>query len=867
MKKLFSVTLAVIMTMLLLVPVASALSGKLDKDIAAETRQIAVDIESEGVVLLKNEDNVLPLEGKKINVFGAGSIVPFFGGAGSGAVTTEDPVDFYEALDTAKIEYNTELKALYEKNCKGNEVIKTDNTVLNNLIQLIAAKSSLDEMPVSKLTDSVMNNAVSFSDTAVIVISRTSRETSDLDEETLRLTSDEKALVEKVTSAFENVIVLFNTGNIMEMGWLDEYDSIKAAALIWIPGEFGMEGVGKILSGEVTPSGRLADTVAYKPTDHPSSQCFGDHGYQGADEYYVEYLEGIYIGYRYFETFAPDKVQYPFGYGLSYTSFEKTNASFTNDGEKITASVTVTNTGSRSGKEVVELYYSAPYINGGIEKSAINLGTFTKTKILAPGESETVTLTLKISDMASYDYKNEEAWVLDTGDYNIFLSDNVRTHYASYTLNIPEKIVNKYDSKTGVEIKNLFSQANGGFTVLSRADKDSTYPVCRTLTASDDIKNADALPKEKAEGEAPKMGVKYDKTITLKDVSEDESLWDAFLDQLTLEEMTLMVINGGYETQGIERLGIPATMDNDGPSSVKGRNGQLYVDCGTAYPCETAIACTWNTELAEIHGQGVGKEAKDIGTDIWYAPAVTIHRNPMAGRNFEYFSEDPVISAKMAAAIIRGANKEDLVTTIKHFAMNEQETHRNGIFTWADEQTMREIYLKAFEEPIKEANPVGLMSAYNRIGTSWCGGNKALLTDLLRTEWGFEGFVVSDYSTNMTGTGYMNPVLAVYAGNDTILTGLYSFSKPSHVIAVQTAYYRDPVGFGNALRSACKNLCIAKMHTNAFLHPERTFDSSLQSTLVKPEDWNLEFPYIWSIIRYVFNNLANVVIYALRFIM
>ena len=866
MKRIISVLLVVILTAVILSPCASALSGKLDKKIAAETRQIAVDIESEGVVLLKNEDNVLPLEGKKVNVFGAGSVCPFFGGAGSGAITTDDPVDFYEALETCGIEFNSELRSLYEKNCKGNNVIKTDNTVLNNLIQLMAAKSSLDEMPVEKLSDSVMENAVSFSDTAIIMISRTSRETSDLDEETLRLTAEEKALVEKVTAAFTNVIVLFNTGNIMEMGWLDDYDSIKAAALIWIPGEYGMEGVGKVLSGEVTPSGRLADTVAYKPTDHPSSECFGDHEYDGG-EYYVEYLEGIYIGYRYFETFAPEKVQFPFGFGLSYTSFEKSNVKFSSDKESITASVTVTNTGSRSGKEVVELYYSAPYIKGEIEKSSINLAGFEKTKLLAPGESQTLTLSLKISDMASYDCKNEQAWVLDAGDYTVFLSDNIRNHFASYTYNIAERIVNKYDSRTGTEIKNLFESAYSGYTILSRADAEGTYPACRVLKKTDEIKNADKLPSVEKNGTAPLKGVKYDKTIMLRDVYEDESLWDKFLDQLTLDEMTLMVINGGYETQGVERLGIPATMDNDGPSSVKGRNGQLYVDCGTAYPCETCLACTWNTELAEVHGEGVGKEAKDIGTDIWYAPAVTIHRNPMAGRNFEYFSEDPVISAKMASAIIRGANKQNLVTTIKHFALNEQETHRNGIFTWADEQAMREVYLKAFEEPIKEANPVGVMSAYNRIGTSWCGGNKALLTDLLRNEWGFEGFIVSDYSTNFTGTGYMSPVLAVYAGNDTILTGIYALNKPSHVLAVKNAYYRDPVGFGTALRNACKNLCIAKMRTNAFLHPEKTYDSSLSGSLVQPEDWNYEFPYIISILRYIFNNIANIVIYGLRYIM
>lgn len=864
--KLLSLAMAAVILLSVALPTVSATSGNIDPDIIAETSQTAVELESEGIVLLKNEDNVLPLEGKKINIFGAGSVCPFLGGAGSGAITTDDPVTFYEALDAEGIEYNTELRKLYEKNCGSNEMPKTDNTVINNLLQLVLAKNSLEEMATRKLTDSVMARAAEFSDTALIMISRTSAENKDLTADVLRLSKTEKELVEKVTSTFENVVVLFNTGNIMEMGWLNEYDSIKAAAMIWIPGEFGMTAVARMLCGKVNPSGKLADTVAYKVEDHPSTECFGSNRYKGG-EYYVEYLEGIYVGYRYFETFAKDKVQYPFGYGLSYTSFDRQLIGSSTSGGKITAKVKVINTGKRSGKDVVQLYYSAPYYVGGLEKSAICLGGFAKTRLLAPGESETVTVSFDINDMASYDRADRQAWVLEKGEYKIYAASDIREHYGEFTYTLGKDKVIKTDSATGAEIKNLFDDVYGGYTILSRSDPEGTYPQFRALTASDAVKNSDKLPDPMTEGEAPKTGVKYDKTITLRDVYEDESLWDAFLDQLTLDEMTMLVIDGGYETHGVERLGIPHTMDNDGPSSVKGRNGLLYTDCGTAYPCETAIACTWNYPLAEKMGEGVGKEAEDMGTDIWYAPGVNIHRNPMAGRNFEYFSEDPVISGKMASAIISGCASQGLVTTIKHFVLNDQESNRAGIYTWADEQTMREIYLKAFEIPIKETKCCGIMSAFDRLGTVWCGASSALLNDLLRTEWGFEGFVVSDYSSNFTGTGYMNPVLAVYNGNDTILTGIWALNKPSHVAAIKLAYRRDPIGFGKALREACKNLCIAKMQTRAFLHPEKVYDDSLAASLQKPSDWNFEFPYAFSALRYVLNNMMNVVLWLLRYVL
>ncbi len=349
MKKLTAVLLAFTLLITALPLQAAARSGKLDDVIAAETQATAVEIEEEGVVLLKNEDNALPLGDKRVNVFGAGSVQPFYGGAGSGAVTTDDPVTFYEALDAAGIAYNTELKALYERHVR-SFTPKTDNTVINNLLQLALARSALDEMPVKYLTGSIMARAEAYSETALLVISRTSAEGRDLKPETLQLSAEEEKLVKAVTAAFDEVIVLFNTGNLMEMGWLEEYDSIKAAMLLWIPGEYGFEGAAKVLAGAVSPSGRLADTAAYHAADHPSTAYFGTHQYDTGD-YYTEYSEGIYVGYRYFETFAPEQVQFPFGYGLSYTSFEKTEAAFSVEDEKITAQVTVTNTGFRAGKK------------------------------------------------------------------------------------------------------------------------------------------------------------------------------------------------------------------------------------------------------------------------------------------------------------------------------------------------------------------------------------------------------------------------------------------------------------------------------------------------------------------------------------
>ena len=864
MKKVLCIILALIIAAGTLSVIASALSGNVAEDVVKFSKKAAIDAEAEGIVLLKNDDKCLPLKGKKLNIFGIGSVYPFMGGAGSGAITSDNPTTFYEALDDAGIEYNSELRELYEANIGTNEMPKTDNTVINNLLQVMLSIDSLTEMPVSKLTDGIMKNAVAYSDTAVLFISRTSAEGSDLSADTLRLSETERQLVDKVAKAFRNVIVIFNIGNVMQMDWLEDYDSIKSAAIVWIPGEFGFTAVADMLAGKVNPSGKLADTISYNVEDHPSGECFGSYEYSGSSGHYVEYMEGIYVGYRYFETFAPEKVQFPFGYGLSYTKFSKTVTGTDFSSGKIRVTFRVKNTGSVSGKDTVQVYYSAPYKKGGTEKSAVCLGGFAKTKLLAPGESQKLTVEFAAADMASYDYKKAEAWVLEAGNYKIIAANDVKDRIAAFTYRVGSDKVMKKDRVTGTEIKNLFDDSYSGFKILSRADEKGTYPEFVQREASEAVKNADTLPEPVKEGKAPKTGARYDRTITLRDVYEDESLWDAFLDQLTVDEMAHLVSDGGYGTAGVKRLGIPDTMDNDGPSSVKGRNGLLYTDSGTAYPCETAIACTWNTEIAKRIGVAVGKEAEDIGTDIWYAPAVNTHRNPRGGRNFEYFSEDPLISGKMAAAMINGCSSEGLVVTLKHFALNDQESHRNGIFTWADEQTMREIYLKAFEIAVKESDCGGIMSAYNRIGADWCGGKSALLIDLLRKEWGFEGFVVSDFTSNITGSGYMSPVIGVYNGNDTILTGIKFVLLPSHIAAVKLQYARDPIGFGTALRERCKELCVAKMKTRAFLDTEKKYDDSYLGALVPVSEWKFEFPYTFSAFRYLLNNITYTVIYGLR---
>ena len=799
-----------------------AASELISNETTAKSIEIAKQIESEGIVLLENEDDILPLKNKKVNVFGAASCsIAFAGAAGSGAVRSSDAIDFYDALDNAGIEYNKDLYRAYASHAGTLLDLGIISYVITVLKQFFGGGQS--EMPAWQISDKMMKEAAEYSDTAIIVIGRVGTEMKDLSVEQLNLDDDEIDMIEKVCGTFSDVIVIFNISNIMDMSWLEDYDSIKAAMIMWLPGEVGTDSVGKVLTGEVNPSGKLADTISYDIEDHPASENFGSYTYKGVigiPKYFVNYCEGIYIGYRYFETFAPEKVMYPFGYGLSYTDFDWTVKSFDFDKDKITVKVDVKNTCDASGKDVVQIYFSAPYYEGGIEKSAIELAAYAKTKDLVPNDSQTLEISFDIEDMASYDSEAEEAWVLDKGEYKIHIAHDVRNFEKTYTYNVPEKVVYKTDSASGNEIKNLFEFTEGDLTYFSRSNPKETYPAPPVnYKATTEVLNSDKRPDPVTEGEAPKTGVEYDSgVITLSDVEKDETLWDAFLDQLTVNEMISLIADCGYETTGLDRLGIPGTSDNDGPSCIKGEGGLLYSECGLAFPVATALACTWNDELAEEFGNIIGEEGVQLGTHVWYAPGCNLHRSPQGGRNNEYYSEDPLLSGKMSAAVTRGVQSHGIIVTVKHFTANDQETNRqsNGLYTWLNEQSLRELYLEPFELSVKEGGAKGIMSAYNRIGAQWCGGSRALLVDLLRNEWGFDGFVITDASIDLTGEGYLDPALAVYARNSGILTMLYVVSAPQTIISMKLAYAKDPIGFGNALRLCVYDICRMKIQSNAF---------------------------------------------------
>ncbi|MBM7650960.1 glycoside hydrolase family 3 N-terminal domain-containing protein [Neobacillus cucumis] len=853
-----------------------ASSGNLETPATkAAASKVAKQIEDEGIVLLKNVKNTLPLKapnkkGIKVNVFGTGTIDPFYGGGGSGAIKSDNIVSFYNSLDAAGISYNSNL---HEKYNNWYAEHKTDGTSSGEggATGMFLSSAAHAEMPMTEISGSDWQSYQDYSDTAVVMISRSGSEGSDLKKNDLKLQQNEAAMLSKVTANFKNVIVLLNISNTLEMGWLSQDETltysnsngiqtittalgdssktsttnapayfidsskITSAAIIWSPGEVGMKSVGEVLTGAVNPSGKLADTVAYDVESAPSYQNFGDYAYadnaNSARKYFhVDYKEGIYVGYRYYETFGKQKeVQYPFGYGLSYTNFSQHVVSFDQNHDTITLQVKVRNTGNTAGKDVVEVYYSAPWKAGQVEKSSIDLAAYAKTKELQPGEAQTLTIQYATTDMASYD-KNEGdgAYVMDTGKYEIMIGSDVEHTTSVGSYNLAKKRVLDKDNKTGTTIKNLFQNDTTykGMTTLSRASTKATYPASPSgnETLADygvDPSTIHTLPTTTSDKtNAAKQGVSYDKVITLQDVYKDHSLWDKFLDQLTLDEMIDLIANDGYQTAGLDKYGIIATTDNDGPAAVKGTNGFNYTDSGVAWPVETAVASTWNTNLAKDMGVAVGQEAKDLGTQVWYAPAMNTHRSPMGGRNFEYYSEDPVIAGNTGAAVVAGAKSKGLVVTIKHFVANDQETHRddNGVFTWVDEQALREVYLKPFEISIKEGGAMGIMSSFNSLGQTWAGASKPLLTDLARKEWGFNGFVVTDFFqyTWKTNTNYMSPVLAVYAGNDAMLSGVYAWQKPD-VIATMTAQYnQDPVNFGNAMRTAVKNICTMKMSTSKF---------------------------------------------------
>lgn len=804
------------------------------------SKDLVTEIQEEGTVLLENKDQTLPLKkSSKVNIFGISSVAVTYGGSGSGAADESKNVNLQQGLESVGFEVNSELTDFYKENLPKKEG--------GNIFSLNGGDYNIYEPAQDKYSEELLANAKNFSDTALVVISRNGGEGADLpqnmaeyqqgdkDKHYLELQDVEKDMLKTVTENFDKVVVLVNSSNAMELGFLEDA-GVDAALWIGGPGSTGLTGVANILAGEVNPSGRLVDTYAYDLESNPTYWNTGDFSYTnisyekmpwGAKEpqtfnyKFVNYQEGIYLGYRYYETRFVDNatgkmdeaaydrtVQYPFGYGLSYTNFDKEITSMKEAGDKIEVTVKVTNTGDVAGKDVAQIYYTAPYTAGGIEKSHVVLAGFDKTKTLEPGQSDNLTIAFDRDDLASYDYKTEKAYVLDAGKYEIKLMNNAHDVIDSETYTVASKEVRKQRSSDKAEVTNAFEYAIGEIKYLSRNDWAGTEQTERTkdqeasAQVAEEIDNKNFRIDENSETPVNNVATK-DNNLRLVDLvgaDYDDERWDKLVAQMSVDEMTKLIGFGGYATGAVKSIDKPAVVDLDGPAGI---NGIFQGIKGIQYNSEVVVASTWNTDLAEKMGDAFAKEALAHGIVGLYAPAVNIHRSPFSGRNFEYYSEDPLISGKMASALVAKALENGVYTFTKHFALNDQEDNREGVATWSNEQAIREIYLKAFEIPVKEGGATAIMSSFNRIGTLWAGGNKDLLDTVLRKEWGFHGMVITDYD----GQEYMSPDQAIRNGGDLMLSTLGDMPT-----AVSTGTEEGVT----ALRRASKNILYTVAHSAAF---------------------------------------------------
>ena len=785
---------------------------------------MAEELEAEGIVLLRNEGNALPLEaGARVNLFGYGSIDPIYGGTGSGTNDTSASVNVVDGLRCAGLEVNEDLVSFYE------------NSGVSRPEQIGYSGSNFTpaEVPAASYTDELLEEARAFSDTAIIVISRISGEGDDLPQDMyaaglstindgrhyLELTPDEEDLLRLVKDeGYGRVIVLINSANAMELGFLED-KGIDAALWVGVPGAVGFNAVGQALTGEINPSGRLVDTYAYDLTSSPAYWNAGNFTYGNlGNRHYVEYAEGIYVGYRYYETAAADgfidygkTVQYPFGYGLSYTSFDQSIEGFDDADGTINVQVKVTNTGDVAGKDVAQVYYTAPYEEGGIEKAHVVLAGFAKTRLLEPGESETLTIAFAEEDMASFDTAGAGCYVLEAGTYEIKLMQNAHDVIESREHEVSETIVYDESNPRSSDVTAatvLFDDVeNGQITgYVSRADWAGTMPTSREdgKAASQDVVEA-FTSKAPYEVDDADPDITYaDNGLTLADMkglAKDDPQWDLLLEQLSDEDMAYLICTGGWGTPAIPSIGKDEYIDTDGPAGV---NDYIRDVMGVSFPGEVVIGATWNTELTKDFGRVFAQEALAYGTTGIYAPGVNIHRTPFSGRNFEYFSEDGLLTGKLGAAEVQGAASQGVYLFVKHFALNDQDANRASISVWANEQSMRELYLRPFEIAVKEGHAMCIMSAYVNLGRTWAGASRALLSDVLRGEWGFEGMVLSDACSY--AVDYMDANLAIRAGNDMMLNLPEGGTIEPYGLVQVSTLETDSNTARNAMRTACHNI-------------------------------------------------------------
>jgi len=748
--------------------------GRDGKKITACGEHIALSRKAarEGMVLLKNEQETLPLKkGSRVALFGKGSFDYVKGGGGSGDVTVSYTCNLYDGFRHLSDRVNVfeELSGFYRENVKRQY-----------------AEGRVPGMTVEpEIPEDLLQKARAFTDTAIISICRFSGEGWDrkiagtesssigdrkqemtavsdeiFEDGDFYLTHKEKAMVEAVTNVFDKVIVVMNVGGMVDTTWFKENDKIQAALMAWQGGIEGGLAAAELLTGIENPSGKLSDTFAGQLEDYPSTYNFHE------SEDYVDYTEDIYVGYRYFETIpeAAGKVNYPFGFGLSYTKFALGAPVVEKTDHRFNVSVEVCNTGEVPGKEVVQVYYSAP--QGKLGKPARELAAFRKTKLLAPGETQRVVLHFQLEDMASYDdlgKVKKAAYVLEKGEYRFYIGTSVReTIEAGYVMELQENIITEQLSSrlAPVQLKKRML-SDGQYEELPLGEPVDT--------------DANILEKQEpdaVDGYAPAVKYRVKRHLwkkaeihSLRETAEGSLSVDDFLAQLSDEQLADLL--GGQPNTGVANTfgygnlpeyGVPNIMTADGPAGL--RIAPVCGVCTTAWPCATMLACTWDPELAERVGAAGGAEVKENNIAVWLTPAINIHRSPLCGRNFEYYSEDPLLTGKMASAMVTGIQSNHVAATVKHFALNNKETNRKNSDSRASERAIREIYLKAFEIVVREAKPWSIMSSYNIINGHRASENRELLEDILRGEWGFDGMVTTDWWT--FGEHYKE----IKAGND-----------------------------------------------------------------------------------------------------
>lgn len=817
-------------------------NGTLSDETNEEAAEVAEEIMEDGIVLLKNE-SLLPLnETKKLNIFGWESINPAYGGAGSGGINDlYDIVSLNQGLENAGFSINQKLVDFY------------NNYGADNPEMSIQKQSwTLPEPPVDTYSDELIKGAKEYSDVAVVVLSRKAGEghndipmdvkkaaydnnSDEYDdfpegEHYLQLSQTERDMVDMVCSNFDNVIVIYNGANQFELGFADEYPQIKS--VVWCPGtgNVGFNALGKVFSGEINPSGKTPDTFIYDMTTAPwwnnaekiEYTNLADMAVEGmnagtAQVYapaFTNYVEGIYVGYKYYETAAQEgaidydkTVQYPFGYGLSYTEFEQKMGELEEKDGQISVDVEVTNTGDVAGKDVVEVYYNPPYTNGGIEKSSANLIEFAKTELLQPGKSQTVTVTFSIEDMASYDENNAKAYVLEQGDYVISINSDSHTVLDQKTYTADADVVYEGENKRtsdNTAATNVFEDAKGDVTYLSRADHFANYEEATAAPASAELSepyvseyhlnsNFDKTTYLNDEDVMPTTGADNGLTLAdMRDADYDDPRWEKLLDQLTVDEMANMIAMAGYQTAAMDSVGKVATLDFDGPAAI---NNNFTGVGSIGFPIEVVVASTWNKELAQAWGECMGKISQEMGAEGWYAPGMNTHRTAFGARNYEYFSEDGVLAGNMGANAVEGARKYGVYSYIKHFAL--YEGNAKMVSVWSNEQAIREIYLKPFEISVKQGGANAVMVSWSFLGDKWTGESSNLMNTVLRDEWGFRGMALTDFFRN-NGHGFMNADAALANGVDAMLSTFNgeenNVANPEHPTSVLQ------------MRNACKNV-------------------------------------------------------------